>query len=106
MKENTLMKQITRTRADIWQDIVLKKSQIKRLNSEIQELKTEDLLHSDDAQWFSETEEDVIVSRSPQQTEKQKVGRVNWNEIFMDEDTGKTVRVQRSRVVRVNGEWK
>ena len=96
---------VQRTRADIWSDIERKKAEIKALRAQIRECAIEDLLLSDDAQWYTEAEEDFFVSRRPKIVEKRLVGRVRWNETFRDESTGNTIEIERSKVVRINGVW-
>lgn len=71
---------------------------------------TKDLyLLSDDKQWFTEEEEEVIISKRPKKTEKQLIGRIHWRECFKDEDNpedeSQWVWIDRSKVVRVDGEW-
>ncbi len=66
-------------------------------------------LLSDEKQWFTEKEEERIVSKRPKKTEKILVGRIYWKEFFKDDDypndESKGVWIERSQVVRVNGEW-
>ncbi len=82
-----------------------KKSQIEKLESEIIELTKETLLLSDEKQWFVEKEETRVISKRPKKEETLLVGRIYWKEDFGDEDTGDVVTVERSEVVRENGEW-
>ena len=77
----------------------------KRLIAEYNELQKKDILCCDDKQWFTEVEEDVILKRRPKITEKRLIGRKHWVEGFKDEGTGEVVTIERSEVVRVNGEW-
>lgn len=78
---------------------------IAKLRAEILELRKADLLLSDKNQQFVEQEEDCLISGRPKLYEKKLVGRVNWKEKFTDEDTGDSITIDRSRVVRINGEW-
>lgn len=79
--------------------------EIDILKAQWLDLKHESLLLCDDEQWYTETEEEYIVSKRPKVTEKQIVGRRHWVEGFKDEDTGETIMIERSEPVRINGEW-
>lgn len=92
-------------REKIKERINAKHQLIRHLNREIIELRKEALLLSDEEQWFTEKEEEFVVSRRPKVTEKQLVGRIHWNEEFKDEDTGKSIFIERSEVVRIDGVW-
>ena len=94
-----------RCRADIHREAEEKYEQIKKLKKEILELERENLLLCDDEQWFTEKEEDVIVSKRPKKTEKHLIGRVHWQQGFKDEDTGEMIMIDRNEVVRVDGVW-
>lgn len=94
-----------RSRADIENDIAGKEELIKQLESEIIELKKESMLLSDEHQRFTEKEEEVVISRRPKKTEKRLIGRIHWKQWFLDDDTGEKFCIDRSCVVRVNGEW-
>lgn len=94
-----------RRRSDINQEIAQKWELIAEIKSEIIALKKENLLLCDESQRFEETEEEVIISRRPKKTEKQMIGRIYWKEEFKDEDTGESIWIERSEVVRVNGVW-
>lgn len=97
---------MTRTRQQIREEIVQAKYQIQALKEQICELIREDALLCDDQQWFIEKEEEKVVNCRPKATVKALVGRVHYIENFKDQDTGKLVPVERSRIVRINGEWK
>jgi len=94
-----------RRRADINQEIAQKWELIDQIKSEIIALKKENLLLCDESQRFEEAEEEVIISKRPKKTEKRLIGRVLWKEEFKDESTGKSIWIERSMVVRVNGVW-
>lgn len=81
------------------------KAENKKLIIEYNELQKKDILFCDDQQWFTEVEEEVILKRRPKVTETRLVGRKHWKEDFTDEGTGEIFTIERSRVVRVNGEW-
>ena len=94
------------TRQQIIENIKEKRQQIGTLYEEINQLYRESLLLSDDEQWFTEKEEteEIKVGRKK---EKRTflAGRIHWNETFKDADTGQEIVIERSRLVRVNGEW-
>lgn len=95
-------------RNEIREEIAAKKKQIDGIIHEIIELQKESLLLCDEEQWFREK-----VEQHPRQKYQRKdywlhnklVGRVHWNEDFKDEDTGEVITIERSQVVRVEGEW-
>lgn len=68
-------------------------------------MKKEELLFCDEFKRFAETEEEVTISKRPKKVEKRLIGRVYWKEQFKDMDTGKSIEIERSEVVRVNGVW-
>ena len=94
-----------RRRADINQEIAEKWELIAQIKTEIVALKKEELLLCDDKQRFEEKEEEIIISKRPKKIEKRLIGRIHWNEEFKDEDTGQSIWIERSRVVRVDGVW-
>ena len=94
-----------RTRKDIRADISAKIELIEQLEAEKKELILEDLQCSDEERWYTEEEETHEVSKKPKKSEKFMVGRINWKEEFKDEDTKESIFIERSRVVRINGEW-
>lgn len=97
---------MTRTRQDIANDIAELQEQRKALQERAVQLNRENILLSDDEQWFTETEE-TWTRRVGRKREKytRLVGRINWKEDFTDEDTGEKLSINRSEVVRVDGEW-
>jgi hypothetical protein len=87
-------------------EIDSKKAQIKKLNEEIDVLKLDCLLLSDDKQWYTETTEVQTSGRGKNVTTTEHlVGWVNWIEHFVDESTGKSVPIERRKAVKVDGEW-
>ncbi len=80
-------------------------SKIKALKSEIIELKREGILLSDKYQQFTEEEEDVLICGRPKKYETKLIGKIHWKEDFVDEDTHEVITINRSQIVRVNGEW-
>lgn len=95
-----------RCRVDIKQEIAEKWELIYEIKTQIVALVKEEMLLSDDEQWFTEKEEELIVSKRPKKTEKHLVGRINWVQEFKDEDTGESVFINRSQIVRVDGVWR
>lgn len=80
---------------------------IKTLKDEILDLRRQDILLSDEKQWFEEKMESVSkrVNRK-KVTEEKLIGRVYWNESFKDEDRPENpIVITRCQVVRINGEW-
>lgn len=94
-----------KTRKEI-SDLIEEKIKLqKSLKLEIIELQKEACLLSDKEQWFTERTEECIVSRRPKKTEKVLIGRIHWKENFKDDDTDDVITIERSMVVRKNGEW-
>jgi len=86
--------------------IEVKKESIKTLENEILELTKEYLLISDDKQWFTEKLETQTkrVNRK-KVTEEKLIGRIHWIQNLVDGDTDEVFPLERSKVVRVDGEW-
>lgn len=81
-------------------------NQIDALNDERLQVKRDLMLLCDDKQWFEEKMESFVRrSKRKKETIQHLIGRVYWNENFIDEDTGAVVTINRSRVVRQDGEW-
>ena len=76
---------------------------IDNAQKEIVELKRETYLLSDEKQWFKEEVEEHGTKKKPKQY---LIGRIRWIGKIEDEDTHTFLSVNRSRVVRVDGEWK
>ena len=93
------------TRKRIEAKINAKIDKMESIHAEIIELKKQSYLLSDKTQWFEEKEETKIITRRPMKTETCLVGRIYWKEKFEDESTGKYITVDRSRIVRQDGEW-
>ena len=94
-----------RTRNQINKQIKVKEEKIKSLKEEITALERESLLLSDRNQWFIEKEEELIISKRPKKVVTKLIGRIYWNEAFVDEDTGEVVEIERSMKVRENNHW-
>lgn len=78
---------------------------IEELKKQNRELKKESFLLCDEKQWFTEDNEEVVVSKRPKKIETMLIGKIHWKEPFKDESTGDSIEVERSQVVRVNKEW-
>lgn len=76
--------------------------QIEKLQKKHIQLNRKFMLLSDKEQQYKETEE--TIGRGKTKTTK-LIGRIHWVGKFKDQDTGKTIKIERSTVVRVNGEW-
>lgn len=94
-----------RTRKDIRAEISAKIELIEQLEAEKKELILEELQFSDEERWYTEEEETHEVSKKPKKSETFMVGRINWKEELKDESTKESIFIERSRVVRINGEW-
>jgi hypothetical protein len=78
---------------------------IKQLKTEITELRKESILLSDKHQQFTEKEEEVLICGRPKKYETKLIGRIHWKDDFVDEDTGDVITIDRTQIVRINGEW-
>lgn len=96
-------------REQIQQEMESKRTQIQELKNELIELYKQDCLLCDGKQWYTEEEEEHIISRRPKKVEKHLVGRIRWKELFYDDDypndKTKGVEIERSKPVKVDGEW-
>lgn len=93
-------------REEIKIQILEKKLKINHLEKEINELTRETLLLSDDKSQFVEQKEFITKRINRKKVMEEKlIGRVHWVQDFEDEDTGEKIKIQRSCVVRENGEW-
>lgn len=92
-----------KTRNKLMKEIACKQDRIKLLQQEVKNLKQESLLLSDKNQWFTEKEEEAGRGKKKY---KRVVGRIHWNEDFINEDTHEVVSIERSLIVRVDGEWR
>ncbi|SEA59360.1 hypothetical protein SAMN05192529_13139 [Arachidicoccus rhizosphaerae] len=98
------------TRKEFNDQIADNNKRIADLQAENLELLKAALMTSDETQWYTEMEEHYKEypnndRRRTAINKKRMVGRVNWVENFRDEDTGKLIPVDRSRIVKINGEW-
>ena len=82
-----------------------KLAKIKKLESEIRLLKVQALQISDRRYKYTETYEDILISKKPAKSEKRLIGCVKWKEKFEDFDTGKIITIERNTTVRMNDEF-
>ena len=94
-----------KTRKQISEKVKKNVAKIEALKSENLELLRESYLLCDKKQNFTEVEEDVLICGRPKKYERKLIGRVHWVEDFVDEDTGSVFSINRSQIVRINGEW-
>lgn len=82
---------------------------IEELQQEYLELQRKDYLISTTRQWFTEEMEKHTISQRPKKVVEKLVGRIHWKERFYDGDypgdKSKSIVIERTEVVRVNGEW-
>ena len=80
---------------------------IEALKRENIELAKQAILLTDEVQQFSEEIESHPKSkyqRKPKYLDGKLVGRIHWKESIKDEDTGKSIEIERSQIVRIDGE--
>lgn len=94
------------TRTKLLELIEENNKQIENLRQINLSLLRDSYLISDEQQWYDEKNEDTIKwYRRKKTVTTNLVGRIYWNEYFKDEDTGDEIKMERSRVVKFNGEW-
>jgi hypothetical protein len=76
--------------------IAAKQTQIKRLHNDIMNLRFE-------ANKCGDYRVEIETHGRGKNKRTEKIGRKYWKEKFDDEDTGKFVTIERSRVVSING---
>ena len=102
--QNGMLGEGTVTRKQIEDLIASKKRTIQQFETDIIELERQALLLSDEEQWFVEAKETERDGRKKNKVER-LIGRIYWNESFKDEDTDNVITIERSQVVRVDGNW-
>lgn len=83
-------------------------NKIEELKRDNIELTKKTLLLCDEKQWFTEENEDREVSKRPKKMQTFLIGKIHWIETFKDEDKkdgSKDLKITRSQVVRIDGEW-
>ncbi len=96
------------TRNEIEQKRKENLDKIEVLKLENIELAREAILLSDEVQRFTEEIESHPKNkyqRKANYLDGKLVGRIHWKQFFKDEDTGNLVEVERSKIVRIDGEW-
>lgn len=58
---------------------------------------------SDEKHRYKEEDEQVLISKRSKKVAKKRIGRLYWEEDFVDEDTGECIRITRSRIVSQDG---
>jgi hypothetical protein len=85
-----------------------KQEQIVKIRSEITELYRESRLLSDEVCWFTEEIEHHPkhkYQRNENWLDGKLVGRVHWIMKVPVVDEGRELEIERSNIVRLNGEW-
>jgi len=104
--QNGMLGEGTVTRKQIEALIASKKQTIQQFKTDIIQLERQALLMSDEEQWFTEENEMVTEKDGRKKNRVERlIGRVHWNENFKDESTGEVITIERSQVVRVDGNW-
>lgn len=83
-------------------------NKIEELKRDNIELAKQAILLSDEKQQFIEKIEShprAKYQRKDNYLDGKLVGRIHWKEDFKDEDTGEKITIDRSRLVRIDGEW-
>jgi hypothetical protein len=96
------------TRNEIEQKRKENKDKIEALKRENIELAKQSILLSDEIQQFTEKIESHPKSKYQRKTnylDGKLVGRIHWKESLKDEGTGESIEIERSQIVRINGEW-
>lgn len=94
-----------RNRKQISNKVKKNLEKIKALEEQNIELLIESYLLSDKIQKYTEQEENILICGRPKKFETKTIGRIHWEEHFVDEETGNVISIERTQVVRVNGEW-
>lgn len=77
-------------------------NKIKELQNKNAEIRKETFLLCDKVQRFEEKTEIIGHGKSKRVA---LLGRIYWKEDFIDDDSKKTITIERSQVVRANGDW-
>ena len=94
------------TREIIRKKIEETEGKIRFYQMELQKLKEENLLFSDEQQWFVEKEEEVKYRQNRKVVKENKlIGRVFWKEHFVDEDSGELIEIERNQIIREKGKF-
>lgn len=93
-------------RKEILQQIEDNTQKIKKLKEANRELTRQNMLLSDNEQWFTEKMETIRTRQNGKIVMIERlIGKIHYNEAFKDEDTGETIIIERCDIVRVDGNW-
>jgi hypothetical protein len=90
------------TRERIYAKIKVNEKKIQELLDKNLELERKSYLLSDNKQQYKEQ---IRTTGRGKNKKTYLEGRIYWIDKFKDEDTGKTIDIERSRAVRIDGEW-
>lgn len=96
------------TRTEIKLKIKENKEKIVSLKEQNLELQRQECLICDDSGFFTEEIESHPKRKWQREVhpwDGKLIGRRHWFDNFTDEYTGQVVTIERSEVVRINGEW-
>ncbi len=94
---------IIKTKRQKLSDLVkLNNEKIAALHSKNRDILIKSYLLCDDKKTYVEKEEERGKGKNKI---TQLTGRIKWIQVFEDADTGEKVPIERSEVVRINGEW-
>lgn len=95
-----------KTRQQLNEEIRYQQVLLTATKARLIDLQRENYLLCDEEQWFTEKAETVKEKVNGKWVKKGVlIGRINWIETFLDEDTGEAIKIQRSDIVRVDGKW-
>lgn len=89
------------------ENIIAKNNEtIKSIQEKNVEIQKQLYLLCDKKQWFTEKLEMITERVGKKKIKVEKlIGRIHWNEQFLDEDTAKPFFVERSKIVRIDENW-
>lgn len=91
-----------KTRKQIHKRMSKIEQQFAKMREQYKQLQIEDMLLCDKVQHYKEEERTIGRGKSKETILE---GRIYFKEDFVDGDTGNIITIERSRQVRVNGEW-
>lgn len=110
MSNSSKTQETIRTIKDVERDIIGQKERLDDLYNEGKELYYQAIINGglrskDRFEEKVETHPKPKYARKPHPLNGVLVGRYFWTEEFVDEDSGESVFIERSQIVRENGEW-
>lgn len=90
------------TRERLYAKIKANEQKIQELLDKNLELERKSYLLSDKVQQYKE---EIRTTGRGKNKKNELVGRIHWIQQFKDGDTGKTIDIERTRAVRIDGEW-